>query len=436
MPFYDVAIVGLGAMGSAALNAATCRGQRVIGFDRFEPGHSRSSSFGESRVIRLAYFEDPSYVPLLRGAYRAWRKLEAVTGEKILATTGIVEAGYPGAALVEGSIRSAREHDLPHELLTPRQVNDRFPAFNLPADWACVFQPDGGVLLPEKAIGLFVAAAQGLGATVRLNTPVLDVQPAGDGVKIKLEDGGVVDAGSAIVAPGPWIRDLVPELGSRLKLRRQPLLWFYPMDDALTRPDRMPVFFLQSHDHLTYGLPNVCGAVKAASERRSFNLQMRPGRSDEKRGGAPRDPAALCFPRRRGFHSLCVYTRSPDEHFVIGAPGSAANRPGVAVLRHGFKFASIIGEIAELPSIDIRLAIDLFGRTCERCGSRGRNGRRDRAELCNRAVSYLAAKAAIVPKILGTLEETPVLRWLHPPSISSWPGGAPNLQRDRADHRG
>ena len=139
---------------------------RVIGFDRLEPGHNRSSSFGESRVIRLAYFEHPSYVPLLRGAYRAWRDLEVATGERVLTITGSVEAGHPGAALVEGSVRSAREHDLPHELLSPRQVNDRFPAFNLPADWECVAQPDGGVLLPEKAIGLFVAAAQDLGASV------------------------------------------------------------------------------------------------------------------------------------------------------------------------------------------------------------------------------------------------------------------------------
>jgi sarcosine oxidase len=129
MQAYDVAVVGLGAMGSAALYAAARRGLRVIGFDRLEPGHNRSSSFGESRVIRLAYFEHPSYVPLLRGAYRAWRDFEVATGESVLTITGILEAGHPGAALVEGSVRSAREHDLPHELLSPRQVNDRFPAF-------------------------------------------------------------------------------------------------------------------------------------------------------------------------------------------------------------------------------------------------------------------------------------------------------------------
>ena len=201
MPSYDVAIVGLGAMGSAALHAVAARDQRVIGFDRFQPAHSRSSSFGESRVIRLAYSEDPAYVPLLRGAYRAWHRLQEATGESVLIPTGIVEAGAPGGTQVEGSLRSAQEHDLPHERLTPRQVNERFPAFRVPSDWTCVFSPDGGVLLPEKAIGLFVALAQSLGATARLNTQVKEVQPAGDGVWIKLEDGEMIAEPASITSP-------------------------------------------------------------------------------------------------------------------------------------------------------------------------------------------------------------------------------------------
>jgi len=353
MQTYDVAVVGLGAMGSAALYAAARRGFRVIGFDRLEPGHDCSSSFGESRVIRLAYFEHPSYVPLLRGAYQAWRDLEVATGERVLTITGIVEAGHPGAALVEGSVRSAREHDLPHELLSPRQVNDRFPAFNLPADWDCVVQPDGGVLLPEKAIGLFVAAAQDLGASVRLNTPVREVQPLGDRVTIRLEDGMEIEAGSAVVGPGPWIRDFVPELGKRLKLTRQPLLWFSPVHADLVRADRMPVFFLQSSDDLTYGLPDMCGSgVKAASHLSGGDLAS----ADEPRAEVSDDekasvrailqryvPAAAGEVSRT---SLCVYTRSPDEHFVLGLHPEA---PQIVLASpcsgHGFKFASVIGEI-------------------------------------------------------------------------------------------
>lgn len=139
---------------------------RAIGIEQLAPAHHRSSSFGESPVIPLAYFEHPSYVALLTGAYQAWRDLEAATGEKVLTVTGIVEAGYEGASLIHGSLLSSREHNLPHEVLTPRQVNRRFPAFNLSDDWVCVFQPDGGVLFPEMAIGLFVGQAQTRGATV------------------------------------------------------------------------------------------------------------------------------------------------------------------------------------------------------------------------------------------------------------------------------
>jgi sarcosine oxidase len=148
--------------------------------------------------------------------------------------------------LVEGSVRSAREHDLPHELLSPRQVNDRFPAFNLPADWDCVAQPDGGVLLPQKAIALFVAAAQNLGASVRLNTPVREVHPLGDRVTITLEDGTEIEAWSAVVAPGPWIRDFVPELGKRLKLTRQPLFCFTICRRRPAAPVRLFKMFLRS----------------------------------------------------------------------------------------------------------------------------------------------------------------------------------------------
>jgi len=353
MRSYDVAIVGLGAMGSAALYAIAARGQRVIGFDRFQLADSRSSSFGESRIIRLAYSENPAYVPLLRGAYRAWRRLEEATGESVLILTGILEAGAPGGTQVEGSLRSAEEHDLPHERLTPRQVSDRFPAFRVPSDWTCVFSPDGGVLLPEKAIGLFVALAQSLGATTRLNTRVLEVQPAGDGVRIKLEDGEVIEAASTIISAGPWIADLVPQLRHRLTLTRQPLLWFDPLDAHLVRPDRMPVFLFQEKDQVGYGLPDVCGSgVKAAFHSSGGPLisadqpRVEVSKSEEMalRAFLQRyvPPAAGAVHRT----SLCAYTRSPDGHFVLGLHPEA---PQIVLASpcsgHGFKFASIIGEI-------------------------------------------------------------------------------------------
>jgi len=135
MAVYDVAIVGLGAMGSAALYHLAVRGRRVIGLERATPGHEGGSSHGESRIIRMAYFEHPSYVPLLRRAYENWRALERATGTQLLTVTCILEAGIPGSAVVRGAAEAARLHDLPHEMLSTREVAQRFPAFTLPSHW-------------------------------------------------------------------------------------------------------------------------------------------------------------------------------------------------------------------------------------------------------------------------------------------------------------
>src|SRR5579859_2787879 len=164
MAVYDVAIVGLGAMGSAALYHLAARGQRVVGLERATPGHEGGSSHGESRIIRMAYFEHPSYVPLLRRAYENWRALERATGADLLTITGILESGIPGASVVDGARRAAVEHGLPHEMLSARQVAERFPAFAVPGHWETLFEADGGFLRPERAIETHIAAAKGMGA--------------------------------------------------------------------------------------------------------------------------------------------------------------------------------------------------------------------------------------------------------------------------------
>jgi len=350
---YDVAVVGLGAMGSAALYALAQRGHRVIGIDRFEPGHHLGSSYGESRIIRMAYYEDPVYVPLLRLAYEAWERLERHTGEYILTITGILEAGIEGSALVEGSLRSALQHDIPHERLLHGEVNKRFPAFSIPPDWHCVFQPDAGILQPEKAINLFVKSASELGATVALRTRVAGVVPVGEHVEVHLESGEIIEAGSAVLAVGPWIQELVPELGNKMRLTRQPLMWFEPLMPQFVRPPSMPVFFLDTPDDLIYGFPDFRGSgVKAASHLSGGELttadEIRAEVSDEEEAHLTRMmgrfiPAAAG--RVRQTH-VCIYTRSTDEHFVLGLHPSASQIVLASPCSgHGFKFASVFGEI-------------------------------------------------------------------------------------------
>ena len=144
MARYDVAVIGLGAMGSAALFDLARRGVRAVGIERFEPGHDHGSSHGESRAIRLGYFEHPSYVPLARKAYENWRRLERLTDETVLTVTGILEIGRPGSVIVEGSLVASRLHDLPYEMLDAAAIGRRFPQFVLPSTYSGVFQPDLG----------------------------------------------------------------------------------------------------------------------------------------------------------------------------------------------------------------------------------------------------------------------------------------------------
>lgn len=352
MTHYDVAVVGLGAMGSSALRHLALRGRRVIGLERATPGHAGGSSHGESRIIRLAYFEHPSYVPLVRRAYEGWRALERASGRTILTVTGILEAGTPGSEIVEGSLASSRLHDIPHEQLSARAISQRFPAFTLPDGWEGVFQPDAGILRPELAISLQVEAAVAAGAEIRTDAVVRAIEPRGGGVRVTLADGSAIQAGSAIVAAGPWIAELVPELAPALTLTRQVMAWFKPVQPALTTTAAFPVFLLQTETDAVYGFPDFAGTgVKAASHQ--------PGRRLASAGDARQDATLAevrpiqavlerCIPAAAGpvaAMRTCIYTHAPDEDFIVDLhPRHPEIVIASACSGHGFKFASIMGE--------------------------------------------------------------------------------------------
>src|SRR5262245_37043409 len=138
MMTFDAIVVGLGAMGSAAVASLARRGARVTGIDKHAPGHDRGSSHGATRIIRLGYFEHPSYVPLLRTAYPRWRELAATSGLPLMNITGIVEIGAPDSELVAGTLRSSRLHGLAHDLLDAAALIERFPAFRVPPGYVGV----------------------------------------------------------------------------------------------------------------------------------------------------------------------------------------------------------------------------------------------------------------------------------------------------------
>ena len=348
----DVAVIGLGAMGAAALHDLAGRGVRTLGIERFEPGHDRGSSHGESRITRLSYYEHPDYVPLLRTAYRKWRALEAESGQALLTTTGILEAGHPGSVVVRGSQASSRQHGLAHETLDAAEVARRFPAFRLPEDWTALFQPDGGFLRPEAAIGAFVETARRRGAETWTKTRVLAIRPGADGVTVETSRGSV-EAGRVVLAAGPWIGEFAPELKPHLTLTRQVLAWFAPAAPALVRPERCPVFILDSGHENVYGFPDFAGTgVKSALHIRgrvlgcADDLRQDGDAADEaqiRRALMPRMPAADGPLLRM---KACIYTRAPDSFFVIDR---ASADPRIILASpcsgHGFKFASAVGEV-------------------------------------------------------------------------------------------
>ncbi len=251
MERYDVVVVGVGGMGSAALYHLARRGKRVLGLERFDIPHELGSSHGITRIIRLGYFEHPAYVPLLRRAYELWRELEAEAREQLLHVTGTLEAGE---RVYEGSLRSCHEHDLPHEELDGAEAGRRFPGFRLPPDLPVLFQPDGGFLLPERCIVAHVSGALAHGAVVRARERVREWVVGENGVRV-VTDAGIVEAERLVLTAGAFSQDVARLPAGSVVAARQALAWFQPVRPELFTQDRFPVFNVELDGDHFYGFP-------------------------------------------------------------------------------------------------------------------------------------------------------------------------------------
>lgn len=350
---YDVIVVGVGGMGSAAAWQLARRGRRVLGLERFDIPHAMGSSHGVSRIIRLPYYESPHYVPLLRRAYALWRELEAASGRELLVVTGSIDAGPADGALFNGALASARLHGLPHTVMDAAQVNARFPAYRLPPGARAVFQAEGGFLASERAIVAHVEAAQALGADIRAREPVRawEAIPSG-GVRV-VTDRGRYEAERLVLAAGAWIGALVPALRPLAVPERQVLAWLQPTEPALFGRSRFPVFNIDVAEGRYYGFPVYevpgfkFGRYHHLGETCDADAPRRePDAADE---ALLRDFAARYFPAGNGPTMAlrsCLFTNTPDEHFILD---HLPAHPNVTVASpcsgHGYKFCSVIGEI-------------------------------------------------------------------------------------------
>jgi len=351
---YDVIIVGVGGMGSAAAWQLARRGQRVLGLERYDIPHAHGSSHGVSRIIRLPYYEDPAYVPLLHRAMALWREAEAASGRELMVTTGSIDAGPEDDALFQGALASARLHDLTHEVLTGAEVNERFPGYNLPATHRALFQPQGGLIASERAIVAHVELAQALGATIRAREEVArwEADPGGEGVTV-VTNKATYRADKLVLTAGAWMGELAPELARLAIPERQVLAWLQPLRPEWFGPDRLPVFNLQVEEGRYYGLPvyDVPGFKFGRYHHRGetgdpAGLLREPDAEDE---AMLRQFGQRYFPAGSGATMAlrsCMFTNTPDEHFILDHhPRHAQVVLASPCSGHGYKFCSVIGEI-------------------------------------------------------------------------------------------
>lgn len=356
---YDAIVIGLGGMGSAALQQLAQRGKRVLGIEQFGIAHDKGSSHGVTRIIRLAYHEHPSYVPLMRRAYELWRDLEASAGEQILHITGSIDAGPPGSAYFSGSLQSCEEHDLSHEVLTSAELTKRFPGYRLPSETMAVFQDEGGFLLPERCILLFVEQAQELGAQVHTHERTLDWQPTANGVQVRTERGEY-EAETLVISAGAWASKLLPGLGDSAVPERQALAWFETLRPDFFTPEAFPVFNIMVDEGNFYGFPEF--GIPGFKLGRYHHLEEIVDPDEIDRDPNAQDEELLrgftenYFPDAAGATSsmkVCMFTNSPDEHFIIDRlPDSPQVVVAAGFSGHGFKFSSVVGEILADLAVD------------------------------------------------------------------------------------
>jgi sarcosine oxidase len=349
---YDAIVVGVGGMGSAACYHLARRGLRTLGLEQFDIPHAMGSSHGVTRIIRLAYYEHPSYVPLLLRAFDLWYELERESGRHLLEVTGTVDASDPDEIVFVESLASCQQFDLAHEVLTSAELTTRFPGYRLPPGHMALFQPDGGFLLPEPCIGAHVSGALAAGADIRARERVLDWQPTRDGVRVTTERG-VYEGGRLILAAGAWMASLVPALAGLARPERQVLGWFAPLEPALFMPERFPVFNLLVPEGRYYGFPQHDVPGFKIGLYHHLEEQVDPDDFSREAGIADEEPLRLAtaryFPAANGSTMAmrtCLFTNTPDEHFILDLlPGYPQVIVASPCSGHGFKFASVIGEI-------------------------------------------------------------------------------------------
>ena len=349
---YDVIVIGTGGVGSSTAFHLARRGCRVLGLDRYPGGHDQGSSHGQTRIIRMAYFEHADYVPLLRRAYELWHELEQHVGQQLYHEVGLLQVGPQSGYVVPGVLSSAEKHQLPVELVDAKAMRTRFEGFVLPDEYAAVFERRAGFLFVEKCVLAHLAQASRWGAELHVGESVLSWKSDGEKVVVQT-DRNIYSAKSLVLTAGAWAGKLLAELGISFQVRRKHLHWYRSDQPSYHVENGCPTFLYETDVGCFYGFPALdARGVKVAEH--SGGIVIDDPRGDD-RSIDPTDRQRVesflsqCLPgvsHQATEHAVCYYTMSPDEQFVIDRHPDFPNVCFTAGLSgHGFKFTSVLGEI-------------------------------------------------------------------------------------------
>ncbi|MBT5020841.1 MAG: N-methyl-L-tryptophan oxidase [Planctomicrobium sp.] len=354
MSKYDLIIIGGGGFGSSAAYYAARQGKKVLVLEQFERGHNKGSSHGETRVIRKAYYQHPDYVPLLQQAYKLWDKLEQASQRDLIVPCGLMLNGTPESDLIAGTRQAAIDNGLDLEEVPEEEYEDRFPGFQFAENTETIYEVDGGFLNVESCVETYVAGAEARGVEFRWNHEVTHWESDGQSAKVWTKDE-TFEADALIITAGAWASRLLSSLpqAPQLSVVRKVMYWFPVRSDAYDYTYGSSCFGYQTPTGFFYGFPSIDGTVVKVCEHTGGTPVEDPSQLDKENHEADLAPVLQFLqdampevdPHPVTF-SVCMYTMTPDEHFIVDQHPDYQNVCfGAGFSGHGFKFVSILGKV-------------------------------------------------------------------------------------------
>lgn len=350
---FDVIVLGLGAHGSSTIYHLSKNDIKVCGIDKFVPPHAFGSSHGQSRIIRQAYHESPMYVPLVIEAYKLWSELEQASGKKLLLKTGGLILGNESSMVIKGAKLSAETHNVPYEYLNNKEIAKRFLALKPTESTVAVVEQSAGILFPEECIKTNLELANNNGALLLFGETVQSINVKKNSVEI-VTDKGNYQTEKLIVSVGAWLNDLLPELQLPLNIKRQVVFWFKNENKQMQefiKPKHLPIFIWEySSPHIFYGFPDLGNGIKIAPHHEgqpihpdSLSKEVYENEIEQMKNILDE---YFNVNTTFNFSDVCMYTNTPDEHFIIDYYPSNKNVIIASPCSgHGFKFSSVIGKM-------------------------------------------------------------------------------------------